>query len=77
MPFVTTQVHTEGTICEIKSDREEQISNDLPYTWNLKTKAKQKNPKLTDRKNRLVTARGRGWGVGKWAKGIKGGNFQL
>ena len=42
-----------------------------------KNKNKTKNPKLTDTKNRLVIARGRGWGVGKWVKGIKGRNFQL
>ena len=48
-----------------KSDRERQIPHDLSHMWNLKTD----RHKLIDTGNRLVLARGVGWGVGEMGEG--------
>ena len=56
-----------------KSDRGRQIPHARTYMCNLK---KQRN-KLIGTENRLVVARGKGWGWAKWVKGVKGTDFQL
>ena len=61
MPSGTTQRDLKSImLSEVKSDRERQIPYDLSYTYNLKNN-NNKN-KLIEIKNRLVAARGGGWG---------------
>ena len=59
-------------LSEISQTEKRQILYDLTYMWNLKQTKRQKNKdtKLIDTGNRLVFARGRGWGVG-WMKQMK------
>lgn len=49
--------------------RERKILCNLSYIWNLRFLQKLKIKKLIATKNRLVVARGRGWGMGEMGKG--------
>ena len=52
--------HTKGS----KSDRERQISSDIPYMWNLKQMIQmnllQQRNRITDIENKLMVSGGRG-----------------